>query len=600
MELMEAFSILLTTFIPQLICNAQILTPNGADSTCLGNQNCTFNCIGDKNCYNISLTCPQYPYSCTVNCNGKDACNFANIIWASQPGLGALTCTGIGERTCNHLNYPIPNPNISTTITCDIDHGCQYSRMHCPQNSDCVIECTDKHSCEHTKIFCPISAKCNIKCDDNGINTNDGSTCKNVQIYGPQHFPLTIDYVYNDACYNATIHASNASLFTINDCGYGHNVCEGMTLYVPSNTIINGADSSFAGGPGAPMNIYAINGLLDLNIINYSGDYKQNVYTTIHCLTDYSASCTLQGLGANQFACDPNGDITCNAPVHVNPTTNPTTTFSSTIQSSITEFVLTNLSNINKSSESSQKDTVFILLITTIIIGFTVCLIVIVTVVIGVMCWLKRTKVKEENEDHDANKDGIQFDIQIGNQEITEEKSVEKTLDRIGSNESMYDNPNNEQITESGHLKTEEVPLDRIGSNESMYDNNKQITETKCQTSDNNYIIDGVSFVYDTSKKTERKVNKYVIEMDTNDVMNWLLELENGRYYKCKHKLLLGFNNEHVNGANIKDVNEQDLRHYGVNSLSDRKDLIKHIDSLVNSELYEPQLEGKINDTGDV
>eukprot|EP01084_Bolivina_argentea_P271468 461926_1 len=98
----------------------------------------------------------------------------------------------------------------------------------------------------------------------------------------------------------------------------------------------------------------------------------------------------------------------------------------------------------------------------------------------------------------------------------------------------------------------------------------------------------------DTEKKqNDNKTGKYVIEWSTQELLNWILSVEDGRYKIFKDKLSSGFNDEQVNGQNIKDVNEQDLRHYGVNILSDRKDLMKHIQSLVSSPLYQAQVEGE-------
>eukprot|EP01083_Nonionella_stella_P120596 361449_1 len=86
---------------------------------------------------------------------------------------------------------------------------------------------------------------------------------------------------------------------------------------------------------------------------------------------------------------------------------------------------------------------------------------------------------------------------------------------------------------------------------------------------------------------------QYAIEWSTAEVLEWVIKLENGRYKTYVDKLCVGFNDEKVDGTNIGDVEEQDLRHYGVNLLSDRKALWKQFQDLVSAETYEPQLEGQ-------
>eukprot|EP01084_Bolivina_argentea_P294611 506964_1 len=104
--------------------------------------------------------------------------------------------------------------------------------------------------------------------------------------------------------------------------------------------------------------------------------------------------------------------------------------------------------------------------------------------------------------------------------------------------------------------------------------------------------------IYELKKREKRKMkmmnNKKVIvnkldllnwdKWNCDDIIQWILSLEHGKYLKYKNELYNVLPMENVRGDELHLINEQDLIHFGVNNESDRKDLIEHIKLLRNNE----------------
>ena len=82
------------------------------------------------------------------------------------------------------------------------------------------------------------------------------------------------------------------------------------------------------------------------------------------------------------------------------------------------------------------------------------------------------------------------------------------------------------------------------------------------------------------------KVLSYVSYRNWNhhDLLRWIVSLENGRFMKYAQKLRSAFNEEEPSGKYLGEVNEQDIRRWGINKFMDIKDLKQYIDDLVNKE----------------
>ena len=73
-------------------------------------------------------------------------------------------------------------------------------------------------------------------------------------------------------------------------------------------------------------------------------------------------------------------------------------------------------------------------------------------------------------------------------------------------------------------------------------------------------------------------------DWDHDDILHWILNLDNKRFMKYENKLRENLNEEEPSGQYLADVNEQDIKRWGIKKFGDIKDLKKHIDNLVNGK----------------
>eukprot|EP01083_Nonionella_stella_P118602 354081_1 len=190
-----------------------------------------------------------------------------------------------------------------------------------------------------------------------------------------------------------------------------------------------------------------------------------------------------------------------------------------------------------------------------------------------------RFKAKKSNAANDANHQvekkpynkivGMEM-MQDGRRELEL-----KADDSKSSDDSIYDNPKPNKTCAINTRK-------RVNRRESLAPIKREI---------NPHDAGGVAFVIDT-KQPNNRISRYAEEWTTQELLNWISQLEHGRYKMHMNKLDSAFMDEQVDGSNIGDLDAQDLRNYGLNLLSDRKTLLKHFEKLINSEMYRRQLEG--------
>ena len=70
-------------------------------------------------------------------------------------------------------------------------------------------------------------------------------------------------------------------------------------------------------------------------------------------------------------------------------------------------------------------------------------------------------------------------------------------------------------------------------------------------------------------------------EWGTQDIITWILSLENGRYTKYKSKLEQSLNEEQVKGIHLESVDAIDVKGWGVVEFGDKKSLMKEIKALM-------------------
>ena len=69
-------------------------------------------------------------------------------------------------------------------------------------------------------------------------------------------------------------------------------------------------------------------------------------------------------------------------------------------------------------------------------------------------------------------------------------------------------------------------------------------------------------------------------------ILLWILSLDDGRYSKYEDELRKNLANEEIGGEDLFEVNEADIKGWGVNNFKDKKNLSKRIKELVNQ--YKP------------
>lgn len=73
------------------------------------------------------------------------------IEWPVQPGLGSLTCSGVGA--CANVAYPVPDPSTPYAVECNGIGVCNHGHVTCPTNAECTVNCTGMRSCQYVCIY---------------------------------------------------------------------------------------------------------------------------------------------------------------------------------------------------------------------------------------------------------------------------------------------------------------------------------------------------------------------------------------------------------------------------------------------------------------
>ena len=71
-------------------------------------------------------------------------------------------------------------------------------------------------------------------------------------------------------------------------------------------------------------------------------------------------------------------------------------------------------------------------------------------------------------------------------------------------------------------------------------------------------------------------------EWEWEQILEWILSCDDGRFKRYEEKLRKNLQQEEVSGVDLKDVNEVDIKRWGVTKFSDIKTLCSNIQELVN------------------
>ena len=86
-------------------------------------------------------------------------------------------------------------------------------------------------------------------------------------------------------------------------------------------------------------------------------------------------------------------------------------------------------------------------------------------------------------------------------------------------------------------------------------------------------------------------------EWDSECVLRWIMNLENGRFKTYEKVLRHSFEEEKVRGSHLGDVDATDVKGWGVKPFDDKKALTRYIQQLVQQyRVKEPAEPGKYNE----
>ena len=95
------------------------------------------------------------------------------------------------------------------------------------------------------------------------------------------------------------------------------------------------------------------------------------------------------------------------------------------------------------------------------------------------------------------------------------------------------------------------------------------------------------------AETNDLNTNQYAINWNTEKLLAWIMQIDDGKYRRYSAKLSDQFFQEEICGRDIDKMSEQDLKFFGITNFGDRKLLYKHIQDLVDSQTFKPQTEGQ-------
>eukprot|EP01084_Bolivina_argentea_P174734 302671_1 len=259
-------------------------------------------------CAKAVIDCPLNA-ACTIQCSGTDSCRYTEI----NPGFGELNILCSGTRSCKSIIT-------ASTLDCSSSgNACSYSTINCIHHRNCTIKCS---SCEGVTIYGAINHRVSVTCyrcngaviygpinNTLSVLCSGSNACNGTIIYAPTNNTLSITCSGSNACDGTIIYGQHASSLYIT-CSVGKDTCSSISLWIPprnsitlkQNAIIYDTDDN---GLTGTLNVYAINGFLDLLFVNYTELQTAQHDGFMHCGQNYSIQCTLD---TNEWQCGPEND----------------------------------------------------------------------------------------------------------------------------------------------------------------------------------------------------------------------------------------------------------------------------------------------------
>merc|ERR1711902_391765 len=82
-------------------------------------------------------------------------------------------------------------------------------------------------------------------------------------------------------------------------------------------------------------------------------------------------------------------------------------------------------------------------------------------------------------------------------------------------------------------------------------------------------------------------------EWSSDEVVDWLISLEDGKFLKYEDMFRVIFNQQGVDGSTIGYIDKSELKGWGIDSFSDRARIHENIQNLINKNKQSPSLSDK-------
>ena len=88
----------------------------------------------------------------------------------------------------------------------------------------------------------------------------------------------------------------------------------------------------------------------------------------------------------------------------------------------------------------------------------------------------------------------------------------------------------------------------------------------------------------------KRKYVQMLLNLDHNkwsleDIIAWVINLDEHRYEKYENRLFEGMKKEGVDGSRLKDIKQDDLYRFGIQSIHDKNDIFQAIQNLIQRKM---------------
>ena len=131
-------------------------------------------------------------------------------------------------------------------------------------------------------------------------------------------------------------------------------------------------------------------------------------------------------------------------------------------------------------------------------------------------------------------------------------------VDTNNDNEDMYNNINSD-LEEEKRIEDDDI--------EAMYTNNHEDTSGE-ESRSNDEVKEG------------RGSTDY-LDWNHEDIINWIMSIENDRFRKYEYVLKQSFSEEELKGPHLVDVDKTDIHRWGIKPFGDKQKLWKSIRELV-------------------